>query len=84
MDSLAPKNEDNKISKTGGIILFIFVLLWVITGFAAFITSIVCFGRSGSTADKVVGLLLALFLGPLVPFYFLYLGVNKNYCRRVK
>jgi len=52
--------------------------VWFLAGFAAFVTSFVCFGRSGSLAQKVVGLLLALFFGP---FYWLYFVFDKSYCR---
>jgi len=36
-----------------------------------------CFGKSGSTAEKVIGLLIAFFTGP---FYLLYLNFNTGYC----
>jgi hypothetical protein len=42
--------------------------------------SIVCFGFSGSSTEKVMGLAIAFFLGPL---YFIFYGVNKNYCRNL-
>lgn len=58
--------------------LVIFLLFWGLFGFIAFIMSIVCFGRSGSIEEKIIGLLLAIFLGP---FYFLFYGFNKGYCR---
>jgi hypothetical protein len=58
-------------------IIVIFVIIWVIIGLIAFITSLVCFGFSGSTTEKIFGLILALLFGP---FYFLYFYLNKNYC----
>ncbi len=66
--------------KLGGGFIIMFFIVWMLFGFAAFIMSIVCFGYSGSTSEKVVGLLLAFFLGP---FYFIFYGVNKNYCRSI-
>jgi hypothetical protein len=66
--------------KIGGGALFIFLILWMLGGIAALITSIVCFGMSGSIMEKVIGLVLAFFLGPL---YFIFYGVNKNYCKRM-
>ncbi len=57
--------------------IVIFVVIWAILGIIAFITSIVCFGYSGSMTEKVIGLLLALLFGP---FYFLYFYFNKGYC----
>jgi hypothetical protein len=53
-------------------------IFWIILGFAAFITSIICFGRSGSIYEKIIGLLLAIFFGP---FYFLFYAFNAGYCR---
>ena len=57
---------------------WIFIILWLVIGFIAFITSCVCFFRQGSTIDKIIGLILALFFGP---FYFLFYGLNKDYCK---
>ena len=59
-----------------GLITFIFV--WVFIGLFAFILSLVCFARSGSAFEKIMGLLLAIFFGP---FYFLFYVFNKEYCR---
>ncbi len=72
-----PKKEVSNGTKfaVGG--LLIFLIIWMIIGIIAFITSIVCFGYSGSMTEKVIGLLLALIFGP---FYFLYFYLNKNYC----
>lgn len=61
-----------------GIAISVFALLWFLAGLIAFIWSLVCFAKSGTTADKVLGLLLAFFFGPL---YFFYLGFYKSYCR---
>lgn len=56
----------------------IFAIIWALLGIIAFIYSLVCFGRSGTSLDKIIGLLLAIFFGPL---YFIYLIFNKSYCR---
>lgn len=56
----------------------LFSVAWAISGLVAFAWSLVCFGRSGSGLDKAIGLLIALFLGPI---FFLYLMFNKPYCR---
>ncbi len=57
---------------------FMFVALWVLAGLAAFVWSLVCFGKSGTTTQKVIGLLISLVLGP---FYWIYFYVSKDYCR---
>ena len=56
----------------------LFAFAWAISGLVAFVWSLVCFGRSGSGLDKAIGLLIAMFLGPI---FFLYLTFNKPYCR---
>jgi hypothetical protein len=61
----------------GGIILIIFLILFAILGLYSIIKSLMCFGKSGSTAEKVIGVLIAFFTGP---FYLLYLNFNTGYC----
>ena len=55
--------KKKKKKSPGKIIILVIVAIWVILGIEAFIMSIVCFGRSGSTSQQVVGLLLAIFFG---------------------
>lgn len=59
--------------------LFAFIVFWVVVGVWAFVMSLICFGRSGSTAEKVIGLLLAWITGPFFWIYFVY---NKGYCNQ--
>ena len=59
--------------------LIILALIWVISGFIAFIASVVCLFYNSSMGDKIAGLLLALFIGP---FYWLFYIYNMNYCNR--
>lgn len=59
-----------------GMFIF-FLVLWVILGFSAFIMSLVCFGKSGSPTEHLLGLFLAVFFGP---FYWIYYIVAKSYC----
>jgi hypothetical protein len=54
------------------------VFFWVFLGILGFLWSIICFGRSGDLGYKIVGLLLAIFFGPI---YFVYFLAVKNYCR---
>lgn len=72
--------EVSKAAKMTVIVTTIFVLVWVCTGLGAFIMSIVCFSYSGSVAEKVIGLLLSIILGPL---YWIYYGLMKSYCAKV-
>jgi hypothetical protein len=59
-------------------IWFTIVFIWVVLGILGFLWSIICFGRSGDLGYKIVGLLLAIFFGPV---YFVYFLAVKNYCR---
>jgi hypothetical protein len=60
--------------------LIVFLSIWSLLGVIAFFTSLVCFGfRSSSVDQKVLGLLVAIILGP---FYWLYFYFAKDYCRR--
>lgn len=69
--------EEEPINKAFTIGFLIFLFIWVLIGFAAFITSLVCFGRKGTTIEKIIGLLLAIFFGP---FYFIFFFFGGDYC----
>lgn len=73
-------NNDKDAKKFLGLSLSIaiFAIIWALFGFIAFIWSLVCFAKSGTAIDKIIGLLLAFFTGP---FYFIYLIFYKQYCR---
>jgi hypothetical protein len=72
------KHELNKGEVGVFVTVSILVGLWVLAGLAAFIMSLVCFGKSGSTSEHVLGLLLAMFFGP---FYWIYYFVSQTYCK---
>lgn len=76
--SQQPPTQQQQQNRVYAFSLFVFIFIWVMIGFIAFITSIVCFTKSGTTLDKALGLLLALFFGPL---YFLFFAFNDNYCK---
>ena len=73
-------NDSTEEVAYGIVILIILFWIWIIIGFIAFITSLICFARNGSTTDKIIGLLLALFFGP---FYFLFYAFKKDYCTKL-
>ena len=80
MDSYKISNRlevNQKNILTSSFYILLFLIFWIISGFIAFITSIVCFFRSGTTFEKIIGLLLAIFFGP---FYFIFFALNGNYC----
>jgi hypothetical protein len=66
-----------QLGSAATIILVVFLIVWFIISIWAIIKSLLCTGKSGTTAEKVLGIVIAFFLGP---FYFLYLYANKNYC----
>jgi hypothetical protein len=63
-----------------GLVAGLFALAWMLAGLAAFVMSIVCFGRSGSMGQHIAGLLLAAFFGP---FYWIFYGVSPDYCNKI-
>jgi len=52
--------------------------LWLLFGLVGFVMSLICFGYSGSVGEKIMGLVIALFLGP---WYFLYYFSSGSYCK---
>ena len=75
-------NNDN--NQNGGnigisVLIFTVIIAYIVAGLSAFIMSIVCFGYSGPPSYNILGIFLAMFLGPL---YWLYYGLNSNYCNK--
>jgi uncharacterized membrane protein len=62
-----------------GLWLGLLILIWIISGFIAFIASVICLFYNSSIGDKMAGLVMALFAGP---FYWLFYIYNMNYCNR--
>jgi len=60
-----------------GMLILVVIVIFVIVAIYCLIKSLMCFGKSGSTAEKIIGLLIAFFTGP---FYLLYLNFNEGYC----
>lgn len=79
-DPQVSQDSPSFLQKLGGSVMLLFVITWMLAGIAALIMSIVCFGFSGTMPEKVIGLVLAFFLGPL---YFIFYAVNKNYCQNL-
>ena len=73
----SPTTLNYSLITTEGIVL-IFFFIWGLLGLIAFIYSLYCFTKRGSPVDKAVGLILAIIAGP---FFFLYLYVNRRYCK---
>ena len=81
MNCQQPQYEEEKKKKSPGkIIIMILVAIWIILGITGFIMSLVCFGRSGTTSQHVIGLLITLFLGP---FYWIFYFAVPDYCKRI-
>lgn len=62
-----------------GTYIFLFIIVWIFSGLAGFIASFICLGFSGSVSDKLIGIFVAFLFGPI---YWLYFGLNKDYCGR--
>jgi flagellar basal body-associated protein FliL len=71
--------EEDKKSSTK-IVISIIIFIWAFLGIAGFIMSLVCFGRSGTSAQHIIGLLISLFLGP---FYWIFYFAVPDYCKRL-
>jgi hypothetical protein len=71
-------NNVNKVPTAYAFSVMLLIVIWVFIGLVAFITSLVCFSKSGTTLDKFLGLLLAIFLGPL---YFIFFALSNSYCK---
>jgi hypothetical protein len=56
----------------------IFMSVWIIVTIYAIVKSFICAGKSGTTAEKIIGIFLAIFLGP---FYLIYLSSMDGYCK---
>jgi len=59
----------------------IFFIFWVILGFFGYLMALVCVGNRGTNGEKILGLLIAIFLGP---FYWLYYVFSSTYCTAVQ
>lgn len=55
----------------------LYLIIWVVSGIAAFVASLICLGFRGSMSDKIIGVVIAILMGPL---YWLYFSLNKDYC----
>lgn len=55
--------------------------IWAVLGIAAFVTSLICFGRSGTFGQQCVGLFLSVLFGP---FYWIYFASVGSYCKPLR
>ena len=56
----------------------LFIFVWTVMGLIAFVWSIYCFGKKGTIFQKILGILMAMFFGPLFFFYYRY---SPTYCK---
>jgi ABC-type maltose transport system permease subunit len=78
MNNYIERYDNHDSNSIVGGIMVLFIFLWVIIGIIAFITSLYCFTRSGTTTDKFIGLILAFLFGP---FYFIFFSMS-GYCSK--
>jgi len=64
-------------TETMNVLVLIFLGIFIIICIYCLVKSIMCFGKSGSTLEKIFGVAIAFFTGP---FYLLYLNFNEGYC----
>jgi hypothetical protein len=58
--------------------LGLIAMIWAILGLLAFFMSILCFRYEGTVADKFLGLVISVVLGPIYWLYYAY--GSKDYC----
>lgn len=68
------KNDESATVQIFGIFMFV----WITLGLSALVWSIYCFGKTGSMLQKFIGLLMAVFFGPL---FFLMYKFSPTYCK---
>ena len=57
--------------------VILLVMIWIIGGVLAFLSSFGCMFYNSSIGDKVAGFILAIFFGP---FYWLFYIYKSTYC----
>ncbi len=72
------ENTKNKLNASTAFTIFSLVIIWVLLGIVALVYSLICFGYSGTTFQKTLGLIVAFITGP---FYFIYYKYSPNYCK---
>lgn len=71
--------DDKKDNESATVQIFgIFMFVWITLGLSALVWSIYCFGKTGSMLQKFIGLLMAVFFGPL---FFLMYKFSPTYCK---
>jgi hypothetical protein len=79
--SSADKSKEDKSKddeQTTVQIFGLFMFVWIILGLCAFVWSLYCFGKTGTMFQKILGLIMSVFFGPL--FFFLY-KFSPTYCK---
>jgi hypothetical protein len=67
------------ISIMSWIWIILLVIIWAFAGLTAFFASLVCLFYNSSVSDKVVGLFLSVFFGPLYWGFYIY---KASYCTK--
>lgn len=74
----AVAHEDAPTNVTSVFLATTVFFLWIFLGLAAVIYSLTCTARSGPFKMHVLGIVIAVLLGP---FYWVFFAYNKDYCR---
>lgn len=56
----------------------LFAIAWSLIGLAGFVYSLICTGKTPSVTRAILGVVIAIFFGPL---YWVYWYADKTYCR---
>lgn len=83
-EAVPAEKDKEEITKSGSVMfigMMIFILVWLIASIVALVYSLMCFGYSGDTMEKVIGVVIAFFTGP---FYFIYYKYSNTYCKALE
>ena len=72
-------NATSSLGLLGGILIFLIVFIWMISGVLGFIMAIICLFYNSPMEEKIIGLLASIILGP---FFWLYYIYSNTYCMK--
>lgn len=66
---------------TGNPFLAVFIGLWIILGIISAVMSILCAFKGDGIGKKILGIIIAFFLGPVYILYYFIAKDQMGYCR---
>lgn len=66
---------------TGNTFVFVLVLLWFLIGVVSAVMSVICAFKGDGIGKKILGIIIAFFLGPVYLLYYFIAKQQMGYCR---